>query len=103
MLSVLSWSDEPTPSATRSLVRRGVPDLIWSSEDGPTIVLNPEFGKGFRGYREGIRSAKALSNRMAEVAQDVRDEVRCAVRGRDRGRPDAFPVSTTSATSCSAT
>ena len=41
-----------------------------------TIILSPEFGKGFHSYREGIKSAAALSRRMAEVAQDVRDEVR---------------------------
>ena len=39
------------------------------------MVIDPEYQSSFAGYREGIRSAKALSKRMAEVAQDVRDEV----------------------------
>lgn len=76
VLNVLSWSNQPTPARLDLLVRRGVPDLFWGSPYGPKIVLSPEFGKGFHGYREGIKSAKALSARMAEVAQDVRDEVR---------------------------
>ena len=76
VLNVLSWSNQPTQARLDLLVRRGVPDLVWGSPDGPKIILSPEFGKGFRGYREGIKSAKALSARMAEVAQDVRDEVR---------------------------
>lgn len=76
VLRVLSWSDQLTSARLDLLVRRGVPDLAWSPADGPKIVLGPEFGKGFHGYREGIKSAAALSRRMADVAQDVRDEVR---------------------------
>ncbi|MFC3687083.1 type ISP restriction/modification enzyme [Aquipuribacter hungaricus] len=76
VLSVLSWSNEPTQARIDLLVQRGVPDLVWTPPGGPRIVLSPEFGKGFHGYREGIKSAKALSARMAQVAQDVRDEVR---------------------------
>ncbi len=76
VLRVLSWSDQLTSARLDLLVRRGVPDLAWSPADGPQIVLGPNFGKGFHGYREGIKSAAALSRRMADVAQDVRDEVR---------------------------
>ncbi len=87
VLNVLSWSNEPTSARLDLLVRRGVSDLYWESPDGPKIVLSPEFGKGFRGYREGIRSAKALSARMAEVAQDVRDEVRALYEIETEGGP----------------
>jgi len=76
VLRVMSWSDQPTKTRLDLLVRRGVPDLAWLPVGGPEIVFSPDFGKGFHGYREGIRSAAALSRRMAEVAQDVRDEVR---------------------------
>jgi len=76
VLKVLSWSDEPTQARLDLLVRRGIPDLVWSSPDGPRAVAITEFGKGFHDYREGIRSAITLSTRMAQVAQDVRDEVR---------------------------
>lgn len=75
LLNVLSWSAAPTPARLDLLVRRGIPDLIWNSQNGPKIVT-PDFGNRVLGYREGIKSAKALSARMAEVAQDVRDEVR---------------------------
>ena len=87
VLNVLSWSDEPTPARLDLLVRRGVPDLYWESPDGPKVVLDPGFSRGFRGYREGIRSAKALSARMAEVAQDVRDEVRSLYEVETEGGP----------------
>lgn len=87
ILNVLSWSTEPTPTRLDLLVRRGVPDLFWGSPNGPRIVLSPEFGKGFRGYREGIESAKALSARMAEVAQDVRDEIRVLYEVETEGGP----------------
>lgn len=76
VLRVMSWSDRLTRARLDLLVRRGVPDLAWAPSNGPRIVLGPDFGKGFHGYREGIKSAAALSRRMAEVAQDVRDEVR---------------------------
>lgn len=87
VLNVLSWSNESTTARLDLVVRRGVPDLFWGSPDGPKIVLSPEFGKGFHGYREGIRSAKALSARMAEVAQDVRDEVRALYEVETEGGP----------------
>lgn len=87
VLNVLSWSNEPTATRLDLLMRRGVPDLLWGSSGGPRIVLSPEFGKGFRGYREGIRSAKALSARMAEVARDVRDEVRALYEVETEGGP----------------
>lgn len=76
VLRVMSWSDQATSARLDLLVRRGVPDLIWSPIDGPRIIVNADFGKGFHGYREGLKSAAALSRRMADVAQDVRDEVR---------------------------
>lgn len=87
VLNVLSWNTEPTQARLDLLVRRGIPDLIWGSPDGPRIVMGPEFGKGFTGYREGIRSAKALSARMAEVARDVRDEVRGMYEVETEGGP----------------
>lgn len=87
ILNVLSWSNDPTPARLDLLVRRGAPDLIWHSQGGPRIALGPEFGEGFRAYREGIRSAKALSARMAEVAQDVRDEVRVLYEIETEGGP----------------
>ena len=87
VLNVLSWSNRPTPARLDLLVRRGVPDLFWGPPHGPKIVLGPEFGKGFHGYREGIKSAKALSARMAEVAQDVRDEVRALYEVETEGGP----------------
>lgn len=86
LLNVLSWSDDPTPARLDLLVKRGIPELTWRA-DGPRIVIDPEFTKHVHGYREGIRSAKALSARMAEVAQDVRDEVNALYEVETDGGP----------------
>jgi type I restriction-modification system DNA methylase subunit len=78
VLRVMSWSDTMTPTRADLLVDRGVPDLFWQPNTGPKIILTPDATRGFHGYRVAIKSAKALSARMAAVAQDVRDEV-CAL------------------------
>ena len=75
VLRVLSWSDKPTETRLDLLVRKAVPELSWTAEDGPQLVTDPTSGRALAGYREGLRHAKQLSRRMAEVAQDVRDEV----------------------------
>lgn len=75
VLRVLTWNDQPTETRLNLLTRRALDELRWTSEVGPRVVTDPSAGGGFSGYREGIKSAKALSRRMAEVAQDVRDEV----------------------------
>lgn len=76
VLRVLSWSDQLTRTRLDLLVRRGTADLAWVNAEGPRVIVSPVIGTSFHGYREGIKSAAALSRRMAEVAQDVRDEVR---------------------------
>lgn len=87
VLNVLSWNTDPTQARLDLLVRRGIPDLVWGSPDGPRIVMGPEFGSGFTGYRQGIRSARALSARMAEVAQDVRNDIRGMYEVETEGGP----------------
>jgi hypothetical protein len=76
VLRVLSWSDNPTGARLDLLVRRAVPELTWDGDSGPKLVMEPSESAVMGGYREGITSAKQLSRRMAEVAQDVRDEIR---------------------------
>lgn len=75
VLRVLTWNDRPTDTRLTLLARRALEELQWTSDGGPRVVTDPSAGLGFAGYREGIKSAKVLSRRMAEVAQDVRDEV----------------------------
>jgi hypothetical protein len=75
VLRVLSWSGNATDARLNLLVQRSIAELQWASEEGPRVVTEEGLAAGFAGYREGIRSAKALSRRMAEVAQDLRDEV----------------------------
>jgi hypothetical protein len=76
VLRVMSWNRRPTETRLDLLVRRAGSELLWVEDEGPQIVVAPDSATGFAGYREGIRSARALSRRMAEVAQDVRDEVK---------------------------
>jgi hypothetical protein len=76
VLRVLSWSDNPTGARLDLLVRRAVPELTWDGDSGPKLIMEPSESAVMGGYREGITSAKQLSRRMAEVAQDVRDEIR---------------------------
>lgn len=71
VLRVVSWAPDMTDTRADLLLKRGIPDLVWAT-GRPAITLDSE---AFHGYRESIRSAAALSARMAEVAQDVRDEV----------------------------
>ncbi|MDO5499024.1 MAG: hypothetical protein Q4F67_05000 [Propionibacteriaceae bacterium] len=75
VLRVLSWSDKPTEARLDLLVRKAVPELSWTAEDAPRLVVDPVGSRALAGYREGLRTAKQLSRRMAEVAQDVRDEI----------------------------
>lgn len=75
VLRVLSWSDKPTEARLDLLVRKAVPELSWTVGDAPRLVIDRAGSRALAGYREGLRSAKQLSRRMAEVAQDVRDEV----------------------------
>lgn len=75
VLRVLSWSDRPTEARLNLLVRKAVPELSWTAADAPRLVVDPAGSRALAAYREGLRSAKQLSRRMAEVAQDVRDEV----------------------------
>jgi hypothetical protein len=75
VLRVMTWSEHPTETRLALLARRARDELRWTRDEGPCVVTEPLGGAGFVGYREGIRSAKTLSRRMAEVAQDVRDEV----------------------------
>lgn len=76
VLRVLSWTGNPTETRLGLLVQRALTELKWTDERGPRLVVEPDATSSFAAYREGIRSAKTLSRRMAEVAQDVRDEVK---------------------------
>jgi len=87
VLRVLSWNGNPTEARLNLLVQRSLAELRWASEEGPRIVTAPDVTAGFAAYREGIRSAKALSKRMAEVAQDVRDEVKALLAVETDGGP----------------
>ncbi|SFS11380.1 hypothetical protein SAMN04487783_1563 [Agrococcus baldri] len=76
LLRVLTWNGNPTEARLRLLAQRTLSELAWVDDQGPRLIVEPDQATGFAAYREGIRSAKTLSKRMAEVAQDVRDEVK---------------------------
>lgn len=76
LLKVLSWDSNAKDTKLDHVARRAVNELVWIGGEGPRLSVEPNLIQGATGYREGIKSAKLLSRRMAEVAQDVRDEVR---------------------------
>ncbi|WP_141893890.1 type ISP restriction/modification enzyme [Microbacterium kyungheense] len=76
VLRVMSWTAHATGSRFDLLARRALHELAWVDESGPRVVGDSGDALAVVGYREGIRGARALSKRMADVAQDVRDEVR---------------------------
>jgi Type ISP C-terminal specificity domain len=76
LLRVLTWNGNPTETRLRLLAQRTLSELTWVDNQGPRLIVEPDQLSGLAAYREGIRSAKGLSKRMAEVAQDVRDEVK---------------------------
>ena len=67
----MSWDSDLTAAKLGHLVSRAVPDLRWS-QGGPSIAIDPA---GFTGYRESIKSSKALASTMATVAQEMRGEI----------------------------
>lgn len=73
VVRTISWSSDTTPTRMDLLVQRAVPDLRWAN-GGPAISVEIEAG-AFTGYRETIKTAKALAAHMAAVAQGVREEV----------------------------
>ncbi|CDK00597.1 hypothetical protein MIC448_270008 [Microbacterium sp. C448] len=76
VLRVLSWNQQSTDARLSLLARRTAEELAWVGGEGPRVIVEPDAALISTGYREGIRTARALSRRMADVAQDVRDEVR---------------------------
>lgn len=76
VLRVMSWTEQSTDARLDLLAQRAVDELAWLDDRGPRIVVDPDQARVTVGYREGIRNARVLSRRMAEVAQEVRDEVR---------------------------
>lgn len=75
VLRVMSWNEHSTDARLDLLVRRAVEELAWLDDRGPRVVVEPDAARVSVGYREGIRNARGLSRRMADVAQEVRDEV----------------------------
>ena len=76
LLKVLSRDSKAKDTKLDHVARRAVNELVWIGGEGPRLSVVPNLIQGATGYREGIKSAKLLSRRMAEVAQDVCDEVR---------------------------
>lgn len=74
-LKVLSWSTESTDTRIDLLSGR-LADLAWPASGAWDDAWRDRWRGVFTvGHREGIRSARSLAIRMANVAKDVRDEV----------------------------
>jgi hypothetical protein len=87
VLNVLTWGADATEQRLALLARRATAELTWEGDEGPKFVTDPTAVPSIVGYREGIRSAKALSKRMADVAKDVRDEVKALLEVETEAGP----------------
>jgi hypothetical protein len=78
VMKVISWDTKATDNRVQLIARENLPDLRWP--DTGTLDADKwreQWTSAFVStYREGIRSAAALADKMARVAQVVRDEVR---------------------------
>ena len=72
---VSSWSKSAPEARLELVLRRTIPELIWSAEAGGPAIAIDLGQQAFHGYRYAIKTSDALAKRMAEVARDVRDEV----------------------------
>ena len=75
-IKTISWTTEATPTRMQLLSQHSLPDLLWPEKATPLDEWRGQWREAFTGgYREGVKTAAALAQRMAEVARDIRDEI----------------------------
>lgn len=75
-IRTISWTTQPTPTRMQLLSQHALPDLIWPDRTVAVDLWRDTWRAAFTGtYRQGVKTADQLSQRMAEVAQDIRDEI----------------------------
>ena len=75
-LRTISWSSNPTPTRRTLLSEHTLPDLAWPDPQASLDEWRHQWRSAFTGgYRQGVKTADQLSQRMAEVASDIRDEI----------------------------
>lgn len=75
-IRTISWTTDPTPTRMALLREHALPDLFWPDSDVVVEEWRTQWRSAFTaGYREGVKTAAALSQRMAEVAGDIRQEI----------------------------
>lgn len=76
VMKVISWTSESTPQRIQLVGTTNLPALAWPESGTNPQVWRKRWAEGFTAtYRQGIRTAAALADQMAEVAATVRDEV----------------------------
>lgn len=76
VLRSISWSRRDTEARIRRLIQEELPKLAWPPGNDPDGAWLQSARTAFKlGYREEIRSAKALALQMAEVARELRNDV----------------------------
>lgn len=77
VMKVISWDSASTDNRIRLVATANLPALSWPGEDVDPTAWRDRWNSGFTAtYRQSIKSAATLAQRMAEVASTVRDEVR---------------------------
>ena len=66
-IKTISWTSEPTPTRLDLLSKHALPDLAWPQGSIRVDLWRDQWQNAFTaGYRQGVKTAEALSQRMAE-------------------------------------
>lgn len=75
-IRAISWTTEPTPTRLDLLAKHALADLAWPAASVSVDEWRAQWHGAFTaGYRQGVKTAAQLSQRMAEVAIDIRREL----------------------------
>jgi predicted helicase len=75
VMKVISWNTDATDNRIQLIAGESLPDLIWPEVGASDDEWRTQWEAAFDAtYRQGVKSAAALAEKMAEVARNVRDE-----------------------------
>lgn len=87
-LKTISWTNAATPTRMELLKKHTLPDLVWPDGEVEIAQWRDRWRGAFStGYRQGVRTAAQLSQRMAEVASDIRTEISDLLRVESQDGP----------------
>jgi len=76
VMKVISWTSEGTDNRIELVASEYLPFLSWPETKIDVATWRNQWESAFTAtYRQGVKTASALAQRMADVARTVRDEV----------------------------